>query len=77
MASDLSREAREQLEYAFVNNIERNFGGFDKFDHSLSRIWKNARNATDEQLLRGANANQNQLIQWAREPGEFNPFRYH
>lgn len=77
MASQYSRETREALEYAFVNNIERNFGSFDKFDHSLDRIWRNARTASDEQLLRGANANQNQLMQWAREPGEFNPFRYH
>jgi hypothetical protein len=75
--SNFSREVRQQLEYAFVNNMERNFGGFDKFDRSMRRIQQNAQNATDEQLLRGANASQQQLREWAREPGESNVYWYH
>lgn len=70
-------EVRAALEAAFVNNIERNFGHFEKFDHSMDRIFKNARLASNEQLLRGANASQQELMRWASEPGEFNPFRYH
>ena len=77
MPSQYSKEIRQQLELAFVNNIERNFGHFDRFDHSMGRIRRNAANATDDQLMRGANASQKELIQWASEPGEFNPFRYH
>jgi len=77
MASNYSKETREQLEYAFVNNMERNFGGFDKFDHSMSRIWKNANGATDEELLRGANASQQQLKEWASHRGDTNTFWYH
>lgn len=77
MASNYPKDVREQLEYAFVNNMERNFGGMDKFDHSMSRIWNNAHNATDEQLLRGANASQDQLRYWASEKGDSNPFWYH
>lgn len=76
-SSNYSREVRAQLEYAFINNMERNFGAFDKFDHGMTRIRRNAANATDEQLLRGANANQQQLMAWAREPGDTNPYWYH
>lgn len=77
MASNYSREVREQLEYAFVNNVERNFGGFDKFDHSMSRIWKNAHGATDAELLRGANATQQQMREWASQKIDNNPYWYH
>jgi hypothetical protein len=75
--SRYSPEIRQQLEFLGAENIARNFHGFAKFDHSMSRIRYNMSRATDDQLMKAANASQQELQQLASEPGEFNPFRYH
>ena len=69
------KNLRTYKEEKFRENMKKQLG--DRPKYNPKAVEKNAKKMSDEQLARGTKADYDDLREWANEPADDDPLKYH